>query len=385
MESAKDTGKNVEVNKTELVIKASLLEDGLVEDVIKMIEDNPRLFDSEKVVLMSDAHKGKDVPVGFTMTLSKGLVPVDYVSSDMFCGVSSFLIPDYVPSSYDLNKLNFLSRDVISVNRRVKSDGYITDLGTLGNGNHFVEVGTNGKDTLISVHSGSRGYGGEMFKKHKNIAISHTKQYYEKERIVALQNIEPKQRQAYLKSLHKPSDLSLLDISKYPDYYDDLDDAKKFAHDNRIFILNVIRNILIDRSVGYVCKFIESEHNYIDRSGDVPILRKGSIQASLGQKVIIPINMKDGILIGTCALTDEVNYSLPHGAGRVLSRTRAFNELSLEQFKEDMKDVVSSTVNEFTLDESPRAYKPLEVVLKDIKPYLSEYEIFKPLFSYKGV
>jgi tRNA-splicing ligase RtcB len=374
----------MKVNETELVVNASLLEDGLVDDVISMIKDNPRLFDGEKVVLMPDAHKGKDVPVGFTMTLSKGLVPVDYVSSDMFCGVSSALILDYVPSTYDLHKLNSLARDIISVNRRVQNDYSLTDLGTLGNGNHFVEVGTNGKDTLISVHSGSRGYGGEIFKKHKNLATQHTKKHYENERNVVLKNIEPKQRESYLKSLPKPSGLPLLDVSQYPHYYSDLDKVSSYARSNRMFILNVVKNVLLDGKIPEY-RVVHSVHNYIDNSGDVPILRKGSIQAKSGEMVIIPVNMKDGILLGACSLTDEVNYSLPHGAGRVLSRTRAFNELSLEQFKEDMKDVVSSTVNELTLDESPRAYKPIEVVLKDVEPYLSSYEVFKPIFNYKGV
>lgn len=376
----------MKINNTELVVKASLLEDGLVDDVIKMIQDNPRLFDGEKVVLMSDAHKGKDVPVGFTMTLSKGLIPVDYVSSDMFCGVTSLLIHNYVPSKRDLDNLNRIARDIINVNARVKSDNLLTDMGTLGNGNHFVEIGTNGKDTLISVHSGSRRFGGELFKNHKTLAIKHTKEHYENERKVALQDIEPKNRQAYLKSLPNKSDLPLLEIEKYPQYFKDLVQARDYAHRNRHFILTTIYFSLLG-NVGFNTDFkvIESVHNYIDTSGKVPILRKGSIQANYGESVIIPINMRDGILVGKCKITEDVNYSLPHGAGRVLSRTRAFNELSLDQFKDDMKDVISSTVNEFTLDESPRAYKPLDIVYFDVAPYLDDIEIFKPLFSYKGI
>ena len=105
---------------------------------------------------------------------------------------------------------------------------------------------------------------------------------------------------------------------------------------------------------------IDCVHNYIDNSGPVPILRKGSISAKNGEQVIIPINMKDGIIVGTAKLTEDVNYSLPHGAGRVLSRTAAFNNLSLEDYRNLMVDVISPTVNEHTLDESPEAYKPIE-------------------------
>lgn len=373
----------MKINKTDLVVKASVLEEGLVEEVVKIIEDNPRLFDDEKVVLMADAHKTCGIPVGFTMTLSKGLIPVDYVSADMFCGVSAYLIEDYVPTQQQLKSLSYIIRDLVQVNRRF--DNYtdeITDFGTIGNGNHFLEIGTNGKDTLISVHSGSRNYGGDMFKKHKKIAIEHTKEYYQKERKEALDAIEPKERQNYLKSLPKVSNLPLLDTKLYPEYWIELSYTRDFAMDNRVFILDVIAKFL-----GLKIKEepIDTVHNYVDTSGKIPVVRKGSIKANEGDTVLIPINMKDGIIVGKVSSTEEVNYSLPHGAGRVLSRSRAFNELDEQTFVEDMRDVVSATVGAQTLDESPRAYKSLDVILKDIEPYLSEYEIFKSIFNYKGV
>lgn len=376
----------------ELIVKASVLEDGLIEQVEGMIERNPRLFDNEKVVLMADAHKTSNefntnsVPVGFTMTLSKGLIPVDYVSADMFCGVTSYLIKDWVPSNRQVLDLSRIARDILPVNRRFDEDCIITDLGTLGNGNHFIEIGTNGKDTLVSVHSGSRDYGGQMFKKHKELAKEHTKKHYYEERIKALEGIMPRERQAYLKSLPKPNGIDLLDTNIYKDYWIDLEKIKRYAEFNRLHLLSSASIALLGgEDLARKPIRIESVHNYIDTSGNVPILRKGSIQAKHGDKVVIPINMRDGIILGTVSTTEEVNYSLPHGAGRVLSRTKAFEELDLEQFKEDMKDVVSPTVGIETLDESPRAYKDIDVILKDIEPHLSEYEIFKPIFNYKGI
>ena len=120
------------VNKTELIVNASLLEDGLVEEVKEMIIDNPRLFDDEKVVLMADTHKGNGVPVGFTMTLSKGLIPIDYVSADMFCGVSCMVIRDRVLSERELKSFSYLVRDLIQVNRRYDfEEGELTDYGTI--------------------------------------------------------------------------------------------------------------------------------------------------------------------------------------------------------------------------------------------------------------
>lgn len=375
----------MKVNNTELIVKASLLEDGLVEDVVKMIEDNHRLFDNEKVVLMADAHKGIGVPVGFTMTLSKGLVPVDYVSADMFCGVTSMIIHGYTPSKYTLESLSKIARDILPVNARVGSDGNITSLGTLGNGNHFIEIGVDGDDTMISVHSGSRSLGGKLFKKHKTIATQHTNEFYAEERSAVLKTIEPKLRSEYLKSLPKKSGLSLLDTKKYPLYWQELEEARQFAQNSRQTLLDAVALALVgkDRPLSYTT--ITSVHNYIDTNADTPVLRKGSIQANDGDMVVIPINMRDGIIVGKVKTTEQVNYSLPHGAGRVMSRTKAFETLDLEQFKDDMKSIVSPTVIQSTLDESPRAYKPIEIVLEDIKPFLSEYRIFKPVFSYKGV
>ena len=374
----------------EVVVHASVIEDELLNDVNKMIEDNPNLFAGERVVLMPDAHRGATVPVGFTMTLSKGLVPVDYVGADICCGVTGILIRNYVPSKSDITNLTRLARDIIPVNRRVSGLGRITDMGTLGNGNHFVEVGTNGKDTLISVHSGSRGYGGDLFKKHKQVAIQHSKYHSDMDRKVMLSAIEPKLREEYLKNLPKSDKVPLLDVNMYIHYYAELLDAQTFAFKNRDTILMMVVTVLFDDIYGFTkdrfdYEYVNSVHNYIDTSGEVPILRKGAIKATYGEKVLIPINMRDGIILGTCGILDEMNHSLPHGAGRIMSRSQAFRELKLDEFVSDMKEVQSTTVGAHTLDESPRAYKSIETILEDLKDDLLDYEIFKPLFNYKGI
>lgn len=375
---------------TEVKLHASVFEPELLEDVSRMIAENPLLFEGEKVVLMPDAHRGASVPVGFTMTLSKGLVPVDYVGADICCGVTGILIRNYVPSHSNITVLNRLARDVIPVNRRVSGSGAMTDMGTLGNGNHFVEVGTNGKDTLISVHSGSRGYGGELFKKHKEIAIQHSKHKSATDRKVVLDAIEPTQREAYIKTLPQSDKVPLLEVSKHIHYYEELRDAQTFAFRNREAILMMVVAVLFGNAFklnkkDFDYEYIDTIHNYIDTSGEVPILRKGAIRATFGEKVLIPINMRDGIILGTCGILDELNHSLPHGAGRIMSRSRAFKELSVKDFVSDMEDVASTTVGASTLDESPRAYKSIETILEDLKDDLLEYEIFKPLFNYKGV
>lgn len=382
----------MKIENTELIVKATLVEEGLVEQVINIITGNSRLFDDETVVLMADAHKTTNdisnttsIPVGFTMTLSKGLVPVDYVSADLYCGVSGYIIRDFIPSKSSLYFLKTIARDIFPVNRTLdQSSNCLTDLGTLGNGNHFIEIGVSGNDTLISVHSGSRNFGGNLFKKHRKIAVEHTKAYYHNQRLEALQNIPPQERQKYISSLPKVSSLPLLDTSLYPDYWDELASASEFAQKSRAKLIETVLKVL-DIPSDALIEEVTSVHNYIDTSGDVPVLRKGSIQAKTGEKVIIPINMRDGIIVGIANTNEDVNYSLPHGAGRVLSRKAAFNDLNLGDFEEDMKDVISATVVQDTLDESPRAYKPLDTILGDISPYLLEYKIFKTIFNYKGI
>lgn len=376
----------------ELIVKASLLEDGLVDEVKKMIEENRKLFENETVVLMADAHKGKDVPVGFTMTLSNGLVPPSFVSADIGCGMSSILIEDYVPSNSELYAFNMIARDVIQVNKRLEN-GSLTDLGTLGNGNHFVEIGTNGKDTLITVHSGSRSFGGKTFKIHMEEAKKQHSERMFKVSKEELETIEPKLRQAYIKNkktnaINPTIPYIDLNIYGYDNYLKEMNEAIQYAQKNRNKILQNVYDSLCDINPNVFMKFIKIHsciHNYIEFKSDKEmILRKGSINADTENTVIIPINMRDGIILGVSKNTEKVNFSLPHGGGRVLSRTKAFAELDLETFKKDMEGVFSPSVNQNTLDESPRAYKDIKTILKDIEPYLEEYQIFKPLFNFKG-
>lgn len=376
------------VCNTELIVTASVLEDGLIEQVENMIKNNPRLFDGETVALMADAHKTANgpntssAPVGFTMTLSKGLVPVDYVSSDMFCGVTGFVLENYVPTDRELQNLSRIARDIIPVER---SMGYLelTDFGTLGGGNHFVEIGVCGSDTLISVHSGSRATGGRMFKKHKAIAEQHTKDYAKKIRVDKLQEIEPRDRQTYLKSLPISSHLPLLDTALYPEYWEDMSRLMNFAELNRQRLYSCISTALNAHNRPGYC--VQSVHNFVDSNSDIKILRKGAIRAAKGEKVIIPLNMRDGVIVGTPKAGMCTNQSLPHGAGRAMSRTKAFDTLDLAQFQEDMAGVISPTICQATLDESPRAYKAVDDILGDIEPLLEDIKIYKTVFNYKGI
>lgn len=369
---------------------ASVFEEELISDVTKMMEDNPTLFKDEKVVLMADAHRGAGVPVGFTMTLTKGLVPIEFVGSDIGCGVTGYILKDLTLTPFQLKRLSLHMRDLVQVNRRLEYLGdtsTVTDFGTLGNSNHFVEIGTNGKDLLIAAHSGSRAKGGEFYKKTKALAIQNGKKRRDALVKEVLETIPPKQRQEALKDIKiKMDSTPILHLEDYPDYLSDLGEVIDYASLNRLHILDSILTFLgqdlkVDLSHLTV---VDSKHNYIDDWEDIPVLRKGAIKANEGKRVIIPINMRDGIIVGVAKDASDSNNSLPHGAGRVLGRKAAFEALDYEEFKEDMKNILTPTMSHGILDESPRAYKSIDVILKDIEPYLSEYEVFKPLINFKG-
>lgn len=366
-------------------VNASILEDGLVEELQELMNKNHELFKDSKVALMPDAHKTGGIPVGFTMTVPHYKVAPDFISSDISCGVTSILIKDFVPTDGLLKKLKTIIRDIIHVNRRIMDNG-LTDLGTLGNGNHFFEIGVDGNDTLISVHSGSRNVGGEVFKKWNKIAQDQYKEKQKENLNKMLRDIEPKERQQWLKDNSFPKrNINFVDLSEEAireEFKKDYEYADEYANVNRYIILNdVIKAIAYDGEH----ETINTTHNYIDFDEDEWVIRKGSIKAVSGDRVVIPINMKDGIILGTVTDRGDFNNSLPHGAGRILSRTAAFNKLSFEDFKNDMKDVISSTVVEGTLDESPRTYKDIDTILKDIGDGLEDIRVFKTLFNYKGV
>ena len=256
--------------------------------------------------------------------------------------------------------------------------------------NHFLEIGINDNDTLITVHSGSRNLGGDTFKKWKKIAQQQYKEILKESTDIMLKSIPPKERQEWLlNNKPKPRKIDFVDLSLDERLMDDFEidyyNANEYALDNRRYMLSTIAQYFELGKKQLNSIFINCTHNYIDFDEKPWVIRKGSIKAVHGDTVIIPINMRDGIIIGDVTERGEFNNSLPHGAGRLLSRTKAFEKLDMEQFKNDMKDVVSSTVVYETLDESPRAYKDINTILDDIGDGLENVRVFKSVFNYKGV
>lgn len=242
----------------------------------------------------------------------------------------------------------------------VDLDRTLKSIGSLGGGNHFIEAGLDNQNNLfVTVHSGSRNFGKCVADYHQKVAIELGEMFFRDDK-----------------------DLSFLPRNFYEygsKYLEDLWVAQNFASLNRRVIMKRIAKFLKVDSI----ESIESVHNFID--GD-NIIRKGATPARLGEKVIIPFNMADGIAICEGKGSKKYNYSAPHGAGRILSRTQAKKTLDVSRFKEIMSDhaVYTTTANESTLDESPQAYKPKDIILKNIEETVEVVEFVKPIYNFKA-
>lgn len=380
-------------------------------EAINQIEEINKIFDDNNIVIMPDYHAGKGCVVGTTMFITDKVCP-NHVGVDIGCGIAAYkidkryfkfnteklkelddIIRKYIPSGMSINarKSKFVSKGY-GINLRAKVDKQSMDraylsLGTLGGGNHFIEVGENEDWYILFVHSGSRNLGVQVANYHQNIAIETCN----KERIEYIYNITkntpPEEREKLIEKYkkenpHIPNPSCYLKDNYLEDYLFDMEVMEKFACLNREII---IKTILEKLDIPYLKgNYIESTHNYIENYKGLHILRKGATSAKKDERVIIPLNMRDGIIIGIGKGNPEWNYSAPHGAGRILSRKQAKEKLSLEEFQETMKGIFTTCVSNNTLDESPMAYKPAEEILAVIGDTIDIEEIVKPIYNFKA-
>lgn len=368
----------------ELIINASLIEAELITKLEKVIAENAWLFENEKIVLMADAHIGFIVPVGYTQTVSnpERWVSPDFVSSDIGCGVTSYLFNGNL-SKKQLEEIN----DFIVKNIPIKRNRQGNSFGTLGGGNHFIEIGANAGEFLVSVHSGSRSVGGDVHKKY-SFDQRHQEHNQIRKEIIATLKAEGRSQEiatriAEFENNYQKATISV--VRGHDGYFKEMQEAVEWAQDSRRNMLNKIKGFIEQIADVEYLRTIESIHNYIELDSAVPIIRKGSISAPFGKEVVIPLNMRDGIILGVSQVDEAVNFSLPHGAGRKRSRTKAFKELNFKDYKKKMQGVVSTSVVQKTLDESPDAYKDKDIILQDIIPHLSKYRIFKSVLNFKGL
>ena len=373
---------------------------------IRAVCDRPE-FASSRIRIMPDVHAGMGCTIGTTMSLTDKVVP-GMVGVDIGCGMETVELAE---REIDFARLDALIRAEIPFGREVRRTPHplaaeidlsalrcadrvhlaraYRSIGTLGGGNHFIEIdrAADGRLFLV-VHSGSRYLGketAELYQNEGRRALWGGAQHQIEETIARLR-AEGREREinGTIKALKKeheigmPRDLAYVEGRLFADYIHDMKLVQRFAALNRQAMTEVIL-----RGMGWtaVDRFT-TIHNYIDT--DEMILRKGAVSAGAGEKLLIPINMRDGSLICTGRGNPDWNCSAPHGAGRLMSRRQALSSLSLEEFRQEMAGVYSTCVQRDTLDESPMAYKGMDEIVANIGPTADILDVIRPVYNFKA-
>ena len=386
---------------------AKVIEEEAVEQIRRMCDYE--FTEGASIRIMPDVHWGKGCTIGTTMTVRDKVVP-NLVGVDIGCGMYTVNLgkgeidlvrfdeaAHFVPSGRGLWEGRQEKFDLLALRcyRSLKDTKRIArSLGTLGGGNHFIEIdrSVDGTNYLV-IHTGSRNLGKQVAEHYQNIAIdlSHGKDELFRARDELIRRYKAEGRRSELqeaiKALNRdfkaraaeiPADLAFLFGSYLEDYLHDIEICQSFARRNR----EVIARVLLERAGLTAGEAFHTVHNYIDT--DERILRKGAIAAHAGERVLIPINMRDGSILAVGRGDPDWNYSAPHGAGRLMSRTAAKERLSMEEFRETMADVYTTAVNENTLDEAPMAYKSLADILDVIEDSVDVIEVLKPIYNFKA-
>ena len=384
---------------------AKVVEDEAIEQIRRMCDYD--FTENSKIRIMPDVHAGKGCTIGTTMTVTDKAVP-NIVGVDIGCGMYTVNLgkdeidlekldeaAHFVPSGMNIweGRQEKFDLQELRCYRSLKNTKWLErSLGTLGGGNHFIEVdkASDGTHYLV-IHTGSRNLGKQVADIYQQLAIDLNKgketYFQQREEIIrtykeqgrrkdiqkALEAISWNQRETTM-----PEDLCYLYGQFFDDYLHDVEICQRFARRNR----EKIAEVLLARTGMTGGEAFHTIHNYIDT--DEMILRKGAIAAHAGEKVLIPINMRDGSVLAIGKGNVEWNYSAPHGAGRIMSRTKAKNELDMEAYRKSMEGIYTTSVNEKTLDEAPMAYKSLEDIIDVIEESVDIIEIMKPIYNFKA-
>lgn len=371
-----------------------------------------RLCDQEftkgsKIRIMPDVHAGKGCTIGTTMTVMDKAVP-NLVGVDIGCGMYTVKLSDktidfakideaahYIPSGmnvWDKAKESFDLKRLYCYGKLKNLSWVESSVGTLGGGNHFIEIDCAKDGTYyLVIHTGSRNLGKQVAEIYQAEAIKlHDGTAYfkeERERILREYKAAGKEKeiQPALKKLASekrtsslPEDLCYIYGEALDHYLHDVELCQEFARRNR----ECIAKILLERAGLTGVEAFHTIHNYIDTKE--MILRKGSIAAHKGEKVLIPINMRDGSVLAVGKGNPEWNFSAPHGAGRIMSRMQAKERLSLNEYKKEMEGVYTTSIGKDTLDEAPMAYKSLSDILDVIGDAVEIIDVMKPVYNFKA-
>ena len=343
---------------------------------VQMICDN-KASEGSVIRVMPDIHPGKVGPIGLTMTVGERILP-SLVGIDIGCGMLAVklgkirgdfqkldtVIRDNVPVGFKIRSSVHRAADFdlewLRCYKHIRSDKALLSIGTLGGGNHFIELDQDeNKEVYMIIHSGSRHLGKEVAEYY----ISAGQKSLKKQGITDV-----------------PHEMTYLTGDLMEDYLHDLEVVQEYAGLNR----RVIASEIIKGMKWKEKEVITCIHNYVDFSEGVPVLRKGAISAKENEDVIIPINMKDGVILGKGKGNAAWNNSAPHGSGRIASREVTNNTHTVSEFKTSMKEIYSTCISKDTLDEAPFAYRGVDYIKEAVEDTVAISKILKPIYNYKG-
>lgn len=415
----------------DLKIFTNNIEEEAINQIDELLEQEP--FKDCKVRIMPDVHAGKGCVIGFTADLGNKVIP-NIVGVDIGCGM---LCVELGKIDLDFKKLDEVINTCIPAGRNIREHKLLDfeeinelhclrelkeikkfnrSIGTLGGGNHFIEIDVDDENNkYLVIHTGSRNLGKQVADYYQNLAIElcsgKEEMYHKRDEIIRTYKEQGRRGeiQKALRNLEKeyknnkpnlPRDLCYLEGKYREMYLHDMEICQKYASVNRKYIAReilskyfnsdkiMIANVenhnegQILSDVFFRMNWFETIHNYISFKDN--IVRKGAISANKGERVLIPINMRDGSIIAIGKGNEEWNCSAPHGAGRIMSRMKAKETFKLEEFEESMKDIYSTSVLEETIDEAPFVYKPMQEIIDNTKNTVEIEKIIKPIYNFKA-
>ena len=406
---------NSKMNDTKIF--ASIITRDCIEQIDRL--SNSEAYRGCKIRIMPDTHSGASGPIGLTLEIKDKIIP-NTVSVDIGCGMLVVplgnidldlkkiddVIHKYIPCGMEVNE------DIIGVshinelrcyNSLKNVDRLERSLSSLGGGNHFIEIDIDDENNkYLVIHTGSRNLGKQVAEYYQDIAyenINRNNEFYESEikKIIETLKAEGRQREIssaleafrsnFKETVKVPHELCWLEGEDMENYLHDMRICQEFAKQNRrliaerIITLTGIATSLTELS-SRAGESFETIHNYINFEDGV--LRKGAVSAHEGEILLIPINMRDGSLICRGKGNKNWNCSAPHGAGRLMSRAEARKKISMEEYAESMKGIFSTCVDMSTIDESPMSYKPIEVIMEDIKDTVEIVKVIQPIYNFKA-